>query len=215
MGDDITGHLDSKRPNRSGDQTGPPQPDETDSLFADNALGAELLVQSFSPVEPDPHVWENIEAEIRRNGRGVPRRPQRFWHLATIAASIILVGSTVVGLGLLLSDSDRASSAAAASVVRELIDPTTLDVAMAVVTTTGGETTARVVDLDPLPSDHTYQLWSVVGDEIVSVGLLGPAPGAVALRLEGDPSVLALTIEVAGGVGVSTAEPVAVWVAQG
>ena len=65
--------------------------------------------------------------------------------------------------------------------------------------------------LPALPADQTYQLWSVVGDEIVSVGLLGSDPGEVPLRLESSPAVLALTVEVSGGVAVSSADPVAVW----
>ena len=65
-----------------------------------------------------------------------------------------------------------------------------------------------------LDEASTYQLWAVVGDEIVSVGLLGSDPDAVPLRIEGDPAVLALTVEVAGGVAVSEADPVAVWQAS-
>ena len=54
----------------------------------------------------------------------------------------------------------------------------------------------------------------MVGDEIVSVGLLGADPHEVPLRIEGEPAVLALTVEVAGGVAVSEATPVAVWQAS-
>jgi hypothetical protein len=78
-----------------------------------------------------------------------------------------------------------------------------------------GTSRADAVDLPSLPGDQTYQLWAVVGDEIVSVGLLGQDPLDVPLRIEGEPSVLALTVEVAGGVAVSQAQPVAVWQADG
>ncbi len=66
-------------------------------------------------------------------------------------------------------------------------------------------------DLPQLDTSQTYQLWSVVDGEVVSVGLLGSDPDVVSLRLEGEPAVLALTVEVAGGVAVSTQSPVAVW----
>ncbi|MGI9584410.1 MAG: anti-sigma factor domain-containing protein, partial [Acidimicrobiia bacterium] len=69
--------------------------------------------------------------------------------------------------------------------------------------------------LPVLDSSSTYQLWSVVGEEIVSVGVLGPSIDSAPLRLEGNPAVLALTIEPIGGVAVSTADPVAVWTSTG
>ena len=77
-----------------------------------------------------------------------------------------------------------------------------------------GTATATAVELAALGQGQTYQLWSVVGDEIVSVGLLGSAPDTVPLRIEGDPAVLALTVEDSGGVAVSSATPVAVWQAS-
>ena len=106
---------------------------------------------------------------------------------------------------------DSAAVVAAGDTVRELIDPASGEVAMRVISRADGSSVAVNDGLPSLTGDETYQLWSVVGDEIVSVGLLGSSPDEVALRVEGSPAVLALTVEVAGGVAVSSAEPVAVW----
>ena len=96
-------------------------------------------------------------------------------------------------------------------VVRQLADPVSGELAMTVVTAEDGTSLATSASLPALGADETYQLWSVVGDEIVSLGLLGTDPANVELRIEGEPAVLALTVEVAGGVAVSEATPVAVW----
>lgn len=65
--------------------------------------------------------------------------------------------------------------------------------------------------LAPLPAARTYQLWGVVGNEVVSYGLLGSAPARVeAFRASPGVSALAVTDEVAGGVVASVHKPVAV-----
>ncbi len=107
------------------------------------------------------------------------------------------------------------SDTVAADAVYQLVDPDSGTLAMTVTAADDGTAVATVTALEPLGADQTYQLWSVVGEEIVSVGLLGATPGEVPLRIEGDPAVLALTVEVAGGVAVSQATPVAVWQATG
>lgn len=64
-------------------------------------------------------------------------------------------------------------------------------------------------NLPKLPDDQTYQLWAVVGDRTVSVGVLGSDPGVSAFKVAGEGvSVLALTAEQAGGVPSSTKDPV-------
>jgi anti-sigma factor RsiW len=68
--------------------------------------------------------------------------------------------------------------------------------------------------LAPLPSDRTYQLWGVVGDRTISLGLLGPHPGVVPFSVAGSAAVteFAITDEVAGGVVKTAHQPVAVGV---
>jgi hypothetical protein len=66
--------------------------------------------------------------------------------------------------------------------------------------------------LAPLPSNETYQLWAVVGERAISVGLLGPRPTTVAIALDASMSAdaFALTAEPAGGTPEPTHPPVAV-----
>ncbi len=64
-------------------------------------------------------------------------------------------------------------------------------------------------NLPKLPGDQTYQLWAVVGDRTVSIGVLGPNPGVSPFKVAGEGiSALAVTAEQAGGVVVSAKAPV-------
>jgi len=59
-----------------------------------------------------------------------------------------------------------------------------------------------------LPADRTYQLWGVMGDKVISLGVLGNKPSVAVFQVDGDMPVdgYALTEEVAGGV-VSSQNP--------
>jgi len=67
-------------------------------------------------------------------------------------------------------------------------------------------------NLPRLSSERTYQLWAVVGQNKISVGVLGPRAGPVAFHTSGDVSALAITEEVPGGVVTSEATPTVVGV---
>lgn len=59
-------------------------------------------------------------------------------------------------------------------------------------------------DLPELPPDRTYQLWAQIGDQKVSLGLLGPKPRPAAFQVKADVAALAVTEEVAQGVAVTS-----------
>jgi hypothetical protein len=62
-------------------------------------------------------------------------------------------------------------------------------------------------DLEPLPADRTYQLWGLVGETPVSLGVLGNDPGTVAFRADADNiDALAISEEATGG-AVSPSAP--------
>lgn len=64
-------------------------------------------------------------------------------------------------------------------------------------------------DLAPLSPAHTYQLWGVVGNEVISYGVLGATPAPVmSFRASSGVQALAVTAEVASGVVSSTQKPV-------
>jgi anti-sigma-K factor RskA len=72
----------------------------------------------------------------------------------------------------------------------------------------------RNVHLAALPSGKTYQLWAVTGQgsaaRIISAGVLGSDPSAVAFHLADQPNEFAITVESAPGVVASKNVPTAV-----
>lgn len=178
----------------------PPDPEMEGEL-------AELLA-SFPAVEPDASVWSNITDAIAPRD-SVPAVRRRWPYVAAVAAvAVLFLGIGAVLGGLMTSD----GAVVASEQVRELVDDNG-HVVLTVSTADDGSATAVGHNLPALPSTDTYQLWSVVKGEIVSVGLLGQEPDAIALRIEGDPAALALSVEVAGGVAVSSNPPVGLWTA--
>lgn len=192
----------------------------------DPAAVSRMLIESFAPVSPDPEVWDRVAAEITVDDRSIPtpirsdssspsaasarRSASRWYSITAIAAALVLVAGGI----WVASTRETTSTDTAASITRELTDPETGVVALSLTIHDDGSTSAEVSDLTVLDAEHTYQLWSVVGDEIVSVALLGRDPDGVSFRIEADPAVLALTVEKPGGVAVSTQNPVAVWSAS-
>jgi anti-sigma-K factor RskA len=176
-----------------------------------------LLVEGFEPIDPRPDVWDRIDKQLW--GANKPRHKlRRLSYLTAAAAAIVLIGIT----GALATDASRTGSetqpvmASQAGVIRDLSDPTTGDIELTIHTELDGSSIAiSAGSLPVLDPASTYQLWSVVGDEVVSVGVFGPAIGSAPLRLEGNPAVLALTVEATGGVAVSSATPVAIWTSTG
>lgn len=67
--------------------------------------------------------------------------------------------------------------------------------------------------LAALSSTQTYQLWAVTGSAtapvVVSAGVLGPDPSAVAFHASGPVHGFAVTVEAAGGVVKSQHQPIA------
>lgn len=59
-----------------------------------------------------------------------------------------------------------------------------------------------------LKGDQTYQLWGLVADRMVSLGVLGPDPRVVQFEVVGDVKALAVTNEAAGGAVQATKPPV-------
>jgi anti-sigma factor RsiW len=60
--------------------------------------------------------------------------------------------------------------------------------------------------LPALGSDRTYQLWGVIGEQVISLGVLGPTPEIELFSVDGPVSQVVVTNEAAGGV-VSDGNP--------
>ncbi len=59
-----------------------------------------------------------------------------------------------------------------------------------------------------LASDRTYQMWGVIGDEVISLGVLGNEPTVSAFSTDPNVQSVLITDEVAGGVAVTQEVPV-------
>jgi len=164
------------------------------------------------------------------------RRSLTWSALGTIAAAVAVVAIVLaVQVGRLdqrVGQLARASqqSGLSGAVQAALLDPSAKKVVLTATSPVPGATTspqakqAAVLVILPsgsayvlntglprLAADRTYQLWGVVNDQVVSLGLLGNQPGDVAFTVNPAAPVkaYAVTDEVAGGVVRSTHSPVA------
>jgi anti-sigma factor RsiW len=163
--------------------------------------------------------------------RGAPKRRSRLVGVLSFAAAAAMVAVALLGVqvGHLQERTNHLSGQLAAMSGQ----PTMADVTAALATPGAREVVLKPPDggsallaavilpsgqgylfnprLSPLPSSRTYQLWGVIGTDVVSYGVLGPAPqGVMPFRVSAGVAALAVTNEVAGGVVSSTQPPVAV-----
>lgn len=180
--------------------------------------------------------WDRLAKRVEDPIAPAPARTPRW-----LAPVLSIAAAMVVGLGLYsiaihedLALMTERAAAAEADLVAELSTPVGVD---AVLTATMQDVGSTFVNLDAsdatevlivlsddgtgylarhnlpaLTDGSTYQLWAVVNDHVISAGVLGADPPVVPFRIDPDGlQGFAITIEEAGGVAVSEAEPVAAW----
>lgn len=183
-----------------------------------------------------PGVWSRIagsleeappQLDMARVVSMRDRAPRRSIPLRAAAAMVAMAAAVIAVLGVQVSRLDGRTDELAAALEQRGLDQAVQaalfdDSARKVdLRSDGGVTLAQAVvrdsgeaylvdtSLPTLPDDQTYQLWAVVGDTTVSVGLLGSDPGVSAFKVAGeDITVLAVTAEQAGGVVSSSNTPV-------
>lgn len=154
-------------------------------------------------------------------------RRRRSLRVRTVAIAAGIAAGVVAVLGVQLSRLDNrtqtlteavhnlAPAASPATVRAALVTPGARVVHLRPLTAAAGAAEAVLLpsgtgylyhaSMVPLPSERTYQLWGVVGDQRISYGLIGSDPTAVTpFRAGGNVQALAVTDEVAGGVEQST-----------
>jgi len=157
----------------------------------------------------------------RRSRRRFTRRS--FPGMLAVAAAVIAL---VVAGGVIVHQQrelDRNSDSVAAATEREARDaqrdPHSRTVLMrdaagalsvAAYVEPDGDMFVAGDQLPPLSGDRTYQLWCVDdgASQAVSLAVLGPRPTITKLHLDSCSGALAVTNEVAGGVGQSSNDPV-------
>lgn len=131
------------------------------------------------------------------------------WVLAAAAAVVMVLAAAVVWPGTSQVDplqlaveqlrDDR-------DVRRAVLLSETSDAQVEVWIDLRGHGFLEAADLPRLSRDETYQLWGVLDDKVISLGVLGPSPSVETFTARGDLRALAITIEPAGGV-VSDGNP--------
>jgi anti-sigma-K factor RskA len=162
--------------------------------------------------QPSGELASVMSFDHARHNRPARRRWQNLgsWAVASAAAAVVavLVVNSVANQG-----SDDSPLAVAVAEARADRDSITADLVRAD-GTVGGE---AIIDQDghgfllgatlpELPADQTYQLWGVIGDQVISLGVLGNNPEIELFSAGAPVSQLVVTIERAGGV-VSNGNP--------
>ncbi|HUP68661.1 MAG TPA: anti-sigma factor [Acidimicrobiales bacterium] len=187
-------------------------------------------------------VWERIadsleevppQLDMARVVAMTPRRPAVSPHRwAIAAASVAAAATSIIGvLGVKLVDQDRRLRTLTAAVDARSLESTAME---ALVDSNARRVQLKALDdkllgeavmladgtgyllksnLPALPADRTYQLWAVVGDARISLGVLGRRPAVTAFKAVADVRALAITDEPAGGVTSTDKPPVVLgWV---
>lgn len=151
-----------------------------------------------------------------------------------VAAATAAVAASVIGvLGIKLVDQDRRLRTLTAAVEGRSLENTAMS---ALVDTRARRVQLKSLDeklmgeavmlpdgsgyllrpnLPSLPADRTYQLWAIVGETRISLGVLGPEPTVTAFKAATDVRALAVTNEPAGGVASTDKPPVVMgWVPE-
>lgn len=184
----------------------------------------EALAVAASGPSPSPALRGRILADARNEAQTVVpfERPARRSRTTTVlAAAAGIAAAVALGLGLyalaLSNDLDdtRAALSGERAVAAVLADPEaqTVDLAAGdgrLVVAPDGEAVLVAAGLAPAPSGKTYQVWIVDDTGATSAGLFPGSGGVDAVALEGpvdDGTVVAVTLETAGGAPQPTSDP--------
>jgi len=180
------------------------------------------IASELEPAEPEPELGRLLQ--LRR------ARPRRRWMTPSLVAAAASIAILAGALGWQLHNQQTKVS----NITRQLATSVGLNQAVrdasldarsskfALVSADGKVHVDAVVEPDgtgflvphkslaALPHDQTYQLWGVVGNQRISLGLLGTKPDVVPFKASAPRlDALAITTERAGGVLQSAHAPVA------
>lgn len=217
-GREVAGHLGTST--RVGDSE--PLPEGLWDRIAGGLGNAPSLTETLPRPAPLGQGGANVVDLEARTARR--RRPPRW---AAVAAAVAVAAIAVLGVRLgqidhQLGNANHAleSKGLTATVQAALRAPTHRLVQLdsprgsevaEIVVLSDGQGYLASSSMAPLPAGETYQLWAIRHGRPVSMGLLGRHPGLAAFSLASTqaPSVLAVTVEPAGGVVAPDHSPVA------
>lgn len=193
---------------------------------------------SLSPDQP-PGLWERIEAELNAEPpplalvpvtRLEDRRPRWARYVTGVAAAAAVIVAVVLGVQVVQQDEriDDLNAALSQNAVERAAAAAVTAPGSEVVTLAAPEGTdgfgAQIVlgadgvgyllsdDMPALGADRTYQLWAIVGERVISAGVLGQDPGVSPFQVAGGVTGFAITEEMAGGVVSSENPALSLWV---
>jgi anti-sigma-K factor RskA len=179
---------------------------------AELTLAAVELARAVEPAEPPPALRERIlEAARAERPNVLPLRPRRVspvWAVAAVAACV------AIGLGIWnISLHSRLSDSRSAALGRSQMVPVS-GVSGSLVVTPSGSAALVALHLSAAPAGKTYEAWVIHGKNApVPAGLFNGGPGATFVPIDGKVkrgSVVAVTVEPAGGSAQPTSKPFAV-----
>jgi anti-sigma-K factor RskA len=184
----------------------------------------EALAVAASGPEPSADLRKRILADARAEPPQVvvPFEPRRRRTVPVLAAAAAIAAVVAIGIGLWASSVSSELDDARAALEREraaaevLVDPEARTVSLQagdgqLVVNPEGQAVLVLRGLEPAPSGKTYEMWIVEGGTPVSAGLFPGRDGADVVGVDGTVgagSVVAVTIEKAGGVDAPTTTPI-------
>jgi anti-sigma factor RsiW len=156
---------------------------------------------------PGPELAKVMPMEPAQRRR---TRAMATWLAATAAAAVIAVAVVAV-----VNPDGRAADPLAAAVDAAraerdtrttLLQNSDTQITVEAVVDDKGHGFLLADQLPQLSRDLTYQLWGVIDDQVISLGVLGPSPSLETFTARANLSTLVITIEPAGGV-VSDGNP--------
>lgn len=157
-----------------------------------------------------------LPPRVRHRGTEMRRRRQKWLpRLMVAAAAAVLIVAGAIGYDQLQAPEDH-DDQLATGVVRVFEAPdahhatTPTSIGGTVSVATAPSLNKMALDTDRLPDledDKVYQLWTIADGTAASAGLLIPDRGA-AMELPGEGTMVALTVEPAGGSEQPTSEPI-------
>jgi anti-sigma-K factor RskA len=201
--------------------TGGPVPDGVWDSLAPALAERRRRVEAAAGVVPLPS--RRPQSEPKPDSPTAPGAHRMRWLAAAAVAAVLLIGGVVAavvatGDGGGSSSQQQLADAARAARTQPGARTVTLQSAdgraLGDVTVLPNGRAYLTSDLPALDGGRTYQLWALHGTDRVNLGVIGRDPHVVAFRIPGNPSGIAVTNEVSGGVKVSHKDPVAVGIMQ-
>lgn len=169
------------------------------------------LTSAPSAVDPPAEAVSSTGAEVVSLAERRARRTNVFAYGIAAAAVAVLGIFTLTQQNKIDDLESDLAAEAAGDPVAELVLEDDSGTPLAVLSSYGnGQWELDATGLPALSDSRAYQLWGVVGDEVVSAGVFGSDPDLVRFTYVGDATQFVLTEEPAGGVAVATGPVVAV-----